>query len=56
VGTAHTVTNTWEANRDILDTKTNTETAGSTIVSKFDYTSLHEVFGNGKCALKIGSQ
>lgn len=37
-GPAHMVTNTWEVDRDILDTKTNTEIAGNTIISKFDYT------------------
>jgi RHS repeat-associated protein len=38
VGPAHTVTNTWEADRDILNTKTNTATvSGSTVVSSFDY-------------------
>jgi RHS repeat-associated protein len=34
-GPAHTVTNTWETNRNILDIKENK--AGTTIVSKYDY-------------------
>jgi RHS repeat-associated protein len=33
---AHLVTNTWEPNRDVLDTKTNTQ--GATNSSTFDYT------------------
>ncbi len=35
-GPAHTVANAYEANRDVLDVRTNT--AGSTVVSRFDYT------------------
>jgi len=35
-GPAHTVTNTWEPNRDVLDVKENK--AGLTVVSRFDYT------------------
>ena len=36
IGPVHTVTNTWESDRDVLDVKENK--AGSSIVSNFDYT------------------
>lgn len=36
IGPAHTVTNTWELDRDVLDVKENK--AGSTVISRFDYT------------------
>ena len=35
-GPIHTVTNAWEANRDVLDTKENK--VGSTVISNYDYT------------------
>lgn len=38
-GPAHTVTNAWEATRDVLDTKTNADRAATPVtVSAFDYT------------------
>ncbi|MBK1835288.1 RHS repeat-associated core domain-containing protein, partial [Roseibacillus ishigakijimensis] len=37
-GPVHTVTNTWESDRNVLDTKANVKNAGSSLVSEYDYT------------------
>ncbi|GHC40165.1 RHS repeat domain-containing protein [Roseibacillus persicicus] len=37
-GPVHTVTNTWEGDRNVLDTKSNVKNTGSVTVSEYDYT------------------
>jgi len=39
-GPAHSVTNTWEATRDVLDLKENK--VGSTVISSYDYSEQCE--------------